>query len=511
MYNNHGRIKMSQRNFLFSIVGRIVGMITSFAGRVVFVKALSTEYLGLGGFFGNVFSVVSLCELGVGAAVAQSLYKPLADNDEYRVCAIVNYYTKFCRTISFVTAIVSTAAIPLLPHIVKACIDMKVIIAAYMLFVLHSSISYLLLPKCTLVVCDQRMYVVTFVRSVFSVVALVLQSVMLVLTGNYILYLVCRILVLTVEDLVINRYADKNYPCLALKMSVTSEYKKNLYSNVKALMWHKVGGVLSRSTDSILLTYFVGLSGMGKYSNYALVIGTVGAFFDVAINAASASVGNLGACDRGKKSENVMRKMYFINFWLLTVGTSVIVCTLNPFISLWLGEQMLFTNAEMLVIVSSFYFSCIRDPVQIFVSTFGLFKESRHIPLLRAAANLVLSVIFVVRMGAIGVFLGTALSTVLVPLCMEVKVLYKHGFKLPAGEFYREMLCYIAVSVTCAALCFGTTLRFPVSPVGVVARAVTALCISNVILLMLESEKGYFSDAVEILRRSVLGRHKSKL
>ena len=156
MYNNHGRIKMSQRNFLFSIVGRIVGMITSFAGRVVFVKALSTEYLGLGGFFGNVFSVVSLCELCVGAAVAQSLYKPLADNDQYRVCAIVNYYTKFCRTISFVTAIVSTAAIPLLPHIVKACIDMKVIIAAYMLFVLHSSISYLLLPKCTLVVCDQR-------------------------------------------------------------------------------------------------------------------------------------------------------------------------------------------------------------------------------------------------------------------------------------------------------------------------------------------------------------------
>lgn len=496
---------------MFSVVGRIVSMITSFAGRTVFVRVLSAEYLGLGGFFGNIFSVVSLCELGMGAAVAQSLYKPLAENDEYRVSAIIGYYTKFCRVIALVTTLLGIAAIPFLPGLVKTELDMRVILSAYLLFVLHSTVSYLLVPKCTLVVCDQRMYVVTFVRSVFGVVALALQSAMLVLTGNYILYLVSRILVLTVEDLVINRYADKNYPCLALKMGVTREYKKNLYTNVKALMWHKVGGVLSRSTDSLLLTYFVGLSGMGKYSNYALVIGTIGAFFDVAINAASASVGNLGACDRGKKSENILRKMYFINFWLLTVGTSVIVCTLNPFISLWLGEQMLFTNAEMLVIVSSFYFSCIRDPVQIFVSTFGLFKESRHIPILRAAANLILSVIFVVRMGAIGVFLGTALSTVLVPLFMEVKVLYKHGFKLSAGEFYREMLCYIAVSVTCAALCFGTTFTFPVSPVGVVARAVTAFCVSNVILLVLESGKEYFSDAVEILRRSVLGRYKSKL
>lgn len=502
---------MSKKNFLFSVVGRIISMITSFVGRTVFVRYLGAEYLGLGGFFGNIFSVVSLCELGMGAAVAQSLYKPLADEDEYRVSAIVNFYTKFCRIIAFVTAILSILAIPVLQSVVKTQLDMREILTAYMLFVMHSVVSYLLVPKCALVVCDQRMYVVTFVRSIFGVLALFLQSAMLVLTGNYILYLVCRILVLTVEDLVINRYADKNYPCLALKMNVTREYKKNLYTNVKALMWHKVGGVLSRSTDSLLLTYFVGLSGMGKYSNYALVIGTIGAFFDVAINAASASVGNLGACDRGKKSENILRKMYFINFWLLTVGTSVIICTLNPFISLWLGEEMLFNNAEMLVIVSSFYFSCIRDPVQIFVSTFGLFKESRHIPLLRAVANLVLSVIFVGKMGVTGVFLGTALSTVLVPLCMEVKVLYKHGFSMPPKEFYREMFHYIAVSAACAALCFGATFRFPVSSVGVLARAVTAFCVSNVILLVLESGKEYFSDAVEILRRSIFKRQKSKL
>jgi O-antigen/teichoic acid export membrane protein len=325
------------------------------------------------------------------------------------------------------------------------------------------------------------------------------------------LYLAVRILVLCAEDVAVNIYADINYPYLEPKIKVSSEYKKSLFSNVKALMWHKVGGVLSRSTDSLLLTYFVGLSGMGKYSNYALIIGTVGAFFDVAVNAVGASVGNLGAVDRGEKSEKVLRRLYFLNFWMLTVGTCVIVSILNPFIELWLGRQMLFTNAEMLVIVSSFYFSCIRDPVQIFVSTYGLFKESKYIPILRAAVNLVLSVVFVLKLGVAGVFLGTALSTVTVPLFGEVKVLYKHGFSLDPKGFYKEMAGYIFVSAVCVAACFYMSSWFAADLVGVAIRCIFSFCISNVILLVFYSGSEFFADLSQILRKYSAGLKKSKL
>lgn len=510
MYNSVSRTKMSRRNFAASIAGRIIGMITSFAGRSIFVSVLKSEYLGLGGFFGNIFSVISLCELGIGAAISQSLYKPLAENDEYKVGAIVSFYSKVCKIVAVVTLAVSLAVLPLLPSLVNTSLDMNIINTAYLLFVLHSAVSYLLTPKCMLVVCDQRMYVVTLVRCVFSIAALILQSSMLVLTGNYIAYLVLRMAVLVAEDLVINRYADKKYPCLSVKMRVSAEYKKKLFANVKALMWHKAGGVLSRSTDSLLLTYFVGLAGMGKYSNYALVIGTVGAFFDVAVNAVGASVGNLGAVDRGKKSEEIMRRMYFANFWMLTVGTSVIVSALNPFICVWLGEDMLFTNAEMLVIVSSFYFSCIRDPVQIFVSTYGLFKESKYIPVVRAAANLVLSVAFVQKMGVSGVFLGTVLSTVLVPLCTEVLVLYKYGFSMNPMAFYKEMASYIAISFLSVAVCFLMTYNIRITLMGVILRGISAFCASNAVLLILCSGSEYFASTSRILTRGMIKEKKSK-
>lgn len=500
---------MSKRNFAASIGARIVGMLTSFVGRGIFVKALSGEYLGLGGFFGNIFSVISLCELGLGAAICQSLYKPLAREDEYEVSAITAYYSKICKIVAAVTVLLSFAALPFLPKFVKSGLDIRVIVTAYLLFTLHSAVSYILTPKCALVICDQRMYVVSVVRSIMSVVSLVLQSGILVIYGNYILYLLSRILVITVQDLIINMYADKKYPCLALKMRVTREYKKSLFVNVRALMWHKIGGVLSRSTDSILLTYFVGLSGMGKYSNYALVIGTVGAFFDVAINALGASIGNLGAGDRGEKSERIMRKLYFMNFWLLTVGTSVIVCILNPFIELWLGKDMLFFDFEMLVIVSSFYFSCIRDPVQIFVSTYGLFKESKYIPIFRALFNLVLSVVFVRKMGVAGVFLGTALSTVLVPLYGEVRVLYKYGFSMNERTFCKEMTGYIAVSMLCISGCFIMTYGIERTLVGIIFRAVCSFCLSNALLIMFESHSMFFDEALMLIRTTLASKRKS--
>lgn len=94
MQNGVGRMSISRRNVAFSVLARIVGMVTSFVGRSVFVSVLGSEYLGLGGFFGNIFAVISLCELGIGSAVAQSLYKPLARGDEYSVCAVMHFFQR---------------------------------------------------------------------------------------------------------------------------------------------------------------------------------------------------------------------------------------------------------------------------------------------------------------------------------------------------------------------------------------------------------------------------------
>ncbi len=483
---NRSRTKMSQINFAVSLCARFVSVVTSFLGRTVFIRTLSSEYLGLGGFFGNIFAVVSLCEMGIGAAIAQSLYKPLAENDDNKVSAIMRYYAKVNKIIAFLTVVLSLAATPFLFKISRSSIDFEIVLCAYFMFTLHSFVSYLLMPKRTLVVCDQRMYVTAAFKSGFSVAALVLQCVVLMLFHNYLFYLAVRIVVLALEDIAVNIYADKKYPFLSNLSFVDKSYKQSIKNNVKALLWHKIGSTLSRSTDSILLSVCVGLSGMGKYSNYSLVIGAVSAFFDIAISSVSASVGNLGAGDRGEKSEKIMEKMYFLNFWMLSCGASVLVCVLNPFIELWIGKDMLFSNAEMMIIVASFYVSCLRDPVLVFIRTYGLFRVTRFIPVARSVLNLVLSVFFVQKMGVSGVFLGTALSTLALPMYFEVKMLYKYGFNgISEKKFVREMFFYIVTSCVLALLCFVITKNIPCSLFGILIKAAVALGVTNFVIILM--------------------------
>ena len=79
----------SMRHTYKSMSG-IFGLIISFLGRIVFVKILTDEYLGLNSLFTNILTMLSLVELGVGSAIVYSLYKPLAVNDKEKIKSLMH-------------------------------------------------------------------------------------------------------------------------------------------------------------------------------------------------------------------------------------------------------------------------------------------------------------------------------------------------------------------------------------------------------------------------------------
>ena len=81
---NRSRTEYSILNILTGIGGYFFNTILGFVCRIVFVRCLAADYLGVNGLFGNILSMLSLAELGVGGAIVYALYKPLAENDEER-------------------------------------------------------------------------------------------------------------------------------------------------------------------------------------------------------------------------------------------------------------------------------------------------------------------------------------------------------------------------------------------------------------------------------------------
>ena len=88
------RTDNSIRNLLFAMAGQFLGILISLVSRLVFVRILSSEYLGLSGLFTNVLTILSLTELGFVTAMSYQLYKPLSENDNEKLKSLMRFYKK---------------------------------------------------------------------------------------------------------------------------------------------------------------------------------------------------------------------------------------------------------------------------------------------------------------------------------------------------------------------------------------------------------------------------------
>ena len=129
------------------------------------------SYTGVSGLFTDILTVLSLAELGIGSAISYSLFKPIADNDNKRIAQLMNFYKVAYRIIALSVFLVGISITPVLKFIVKDVPDIKEsIYVIYILYVINSASTYLLVYKNTLLIAAQKQYVVSTIQAVFTIV-----------------------------------------------------------------------------------------------------------------------------------------------------------------------------------------------------------------------------------------------------------------------------------------------------------------------------------------------------
>ena len=73
------RTKRVLQNSRMSLLLFLVQLIVGFLTRKIFLDYLGAEVLGLNTTLGNILGFLNLAELGIGMAMATSLYKPLRE------------------------------------------------------------------------------------------------------------------------------------------------------------------------------------------------------------------------------------------------------------------------------------------------------------------------------------------------------------------------------------------------------------------------------------------------
>ncbi len=422
---------------LWGLAGTLSLAIASFAVRTVFVYALGVEYLGVNGLFTNVLAVLSFSELGIGAAINYALYKPISEGDQEKIKALMAFFKNAYRVIAVVVAVLGLALIPLLGYLVNTDISMSEIRMYYLVFLFNTVSSYFVIYKATYVNAIQKSYLVSNVDTLGTLVSYIAQTVAIVVSRSFLIYLLTSSVVLLTKNILMAFYFNRRFPVLKEKSSekIDPKTRKTLWRNVKALVIHKIGDVSVHQTDNIIVSVAINTTTVGLLSNYTLITSLVRKMTNAVFDAFAASFGNLVAEDNLERRESVFDE--FDLFGYILNGTVFVCCVslVQPFVGLWLGQDLQLDKLTVFLLFLSVFLEGQTATVYQLKVADGRFKEDQWVAFFQAVVNLVISIIAAHFIGLPGVFAGTIVQRMIV-VYVRPHIVYKYVFQKSTRRYY---------------------------------------------------------------------------
>ena len=444
-------------NFTASMGGQMLAIVLQFVTRTVFIHTLGREYLGIGGLFNNILSMLSLAEFGVGSAIIFKLYEPISKNDHRRIKALMNFYKIVYRMIGVVVAVLGVILIPFLPVLIRDYTKLEEmhinVIFIYLLYLLKSVATYLFFAyKGSLIRAHQKEYILNLVNYVLMLALTVVQVITLVLFRNYTLYLFLALFEIVLENLVGALIADRMYPYLKEPASEKIERSEliDIVKDCSALFLYRMNGVVLKATDNIVIAMFRGIGAVGLYSNYVIFYTTLNSLFAKVYNSISHGLGNLHTVHDSAREYRVFKSVNLITAIIGgTAGVGLFVVA-DEFVRIWVGSDWVIPQPFSLLLGLEVYTLAVRQELSKYRNSMGLFQQAKYRPVASMIINLVISVALVKQLGITGVLIGTVSADWLTLMWFDPIIIHKYGFGESGqikGYFYRLFLYTVEIAV----------------------------------------------------------------
>ncbi|SYW14873.1 lipopolysaccharide biosynthesis protein [Oenococcus oeni] len=429
------RTKAAYTNSIIAALAQFINLVFSFVTRFFFIHELGAEYLGLNGLFLNILNILSFAELGIGAAITFSLYKPIHDQNHQDILALMKLFRTVYRIIALIILVCGLILLPFLSNFIadkNLSVSVGNIYFAFFLALMNTVVSYLLSYKRSFVIAAQLGYIDSVNRLSFNVITQVFQIFFLLTLHSFYIYLFIQLLLTFLSNVRITMIANKRFPYLkdlSKAGKVSKDVVDYLKKNVIGMMSAKFGGVVVNGTDNLILSSFIGLSIVGLYSNYTLFLTGLASVLTQGISAVTSSIGNLGSeagsLDLQKK---IFHQYQYINNLVSAFGSFGLALFLPDAISLWAGKSYLLSALVTFLIVENFFITQLRQNVINVTNAYGLYWFERYKAVIEALSNLIISLVLVIvfKFGIEGVLLGTIASNIFVNSWWEPMIIFQN-------------------------------------------------------------------------------------
>ena len=447
------KTKRLKKNTISSLAFQICTIISGFVLPRLILKRFGSDVNGLVNSITQFIQVIAFLELGVGAVVQSSLYKPLAEKDNTKVSQIICSANQFFRRIGeilLVYVIILILVFPLISHRDFDFLYTGTLIAAISI----SSFAqyYFGVVDRLLLTADQRGYIQYTAQIITLVINTIACAILIQLGGSIHIVKLVTSLIYLARPIVLRMYVNRHYK-LDRKAQYTEEPIKQKWNGIAL---HVSSSVLD-GTDNIVLTVFSSMANVSIYSVYHLVVyGVKHLFFSTINGGVQSMLGEIWAVDDKEKTESVFG-------WIeWTIHTAVVLlfgCTavlIIPFIRIYtsgVDDANYIQPLFAVLIVVAHASNCICQPYHMMIKAGGHYKETQHIYIIATITNIVISIATVKLWGLVGVAIGTLVAMVYQMIAM---VIYnaKNLLKWPIKNVVKQIVVDVVTASICVALTF---------------------------------------------------------
>ena len=496
------RTKNTVRNILTGSVSRIINIILPFFNRTVILYVMGTKYLGLSSLFTSILSFLSLSELGLGAAMVYSMYKPIARNDDETICALLNLYKRLYRIIGFVVLGLGMALMPFLRQLINDEIPPEINLhLLYFIYLFNSVLSYWLFAyKNALLQAHQRNDVNNVISAVIIPASYAVMLGALWLTKNYYAYVIWQPVFTIITNLIRSRYVDRHFPHLKPRGEISTELRQSITKKVAALIGTKLNTVVLNAADNLVMSAFLGLTVIAVYGNYYMIMSSIIGFLGIIYSAMTAGLGNSLQTETVEKNYRDFEKLSFMNSWLVGWCSVCLVCLYQPFMRIWVGQELMFPFYVVLELGLYFYIYQLRKIPVVYKDAAGIWWEDRFRPYVCMVTNVVLNILLVQIIGISGIILSTVFS-----LCISIPwenyTIFKYVFHRSSRAYYGKLAAYCGSMILGGLVCFWLCSLFGDGIPALMARAVICVIVPNVIFAALNCRRAEFRLARDMVLR----------
>lgn len=504
------RQRNSMRNFVVSMVVYMVITVTTFITPGVLANNLGNNISELSNALLAATSILGIIELGIGTGIVYKLYEPIAKKDNEKIAVILLFYKKAYKIIASVVFGAGLVYAFLFPYINGKLLakfsegSSMWMSVMFMICVCDVLATYLFAHKRSMIIADQRNYIINIAHCSAVVLACIVQVIIAKVFRSFEFFLIAKVLSTLFESLFVHFMYRKRYSYIDLKTKsrLDKTEKDSFMQSIRALFMHRIGGASIAIIPKNIINAAIPTIGR-NYGFYTLITEGLMRVINQIFSAIVASFGNVLVTESKDTAFDKFKSLYLLNHFVQSFFCVGFYTCISQFIIIYPTKEVkwFISPAAVILLLIYFYIMGMRESLLMVKISAGIYREDRFFAVGEAASNILLSLILVGPFGLEGVLFANIITTVMIPMWTQPYLVYKMVFNKSLKHYYEMFFMYASLTATYVVITHLVCRCVSLSNVYVdfLFRMIMSAIIPNILNLIVfwkKSEFQYIKNAV---------------